>query len=188
MKLEQRMLFLVLTWFAQAGTAAGGRAPHDPLAPLDFLIGTWTGVSAGSAGTDRFQRDLDGHILQRRSQSMVVGADGTTHRVMRTYLTIYPSADYTGFDALYLDNLGHVILYDAVTVVPGRSVQFTSSGSASVPSFRLTYVLQSPSVLHVTFETAPPGQPAVYQAIAEADETRYHGGRRGSVSVPRMPR
>jgi hypothetical protein len=162
------ILFGALTLFAQSG-----RAANDPLSPLDFLIGTWGGVSSGTAGSDRFQRDLDGHILQRRSQSRIVGAGGKA-RFLRTYLTIYPSADYTGFDALYLDNMGHVILYDTVSVVPGQSAQFTSAGSASSPSFRLTYVLKTSTVLHVTFEMAPPGLPALYQAIAEADEILKH--------------
>lgn len=159
---------IALSIIAACCGAAGVRAQHDPLAPLDFLIGTWK----SAAGTERFQRDLDGHILQRRSQSTSARADGKTRRLMRTYLTIYPTADYTGFDALYLDDLGHVILYNEVSVLAGESVQFTSSGPAPLPSFRLTYILKTPSRLHVTFERALLGQPGAYQLIAESEEIR----------------
>ena len=44
-------------------------------------------------------------------------------------------------------------------MVAGKSVTFMS-GTGQGPAFRLTYVLQSPEVLAITFGMTPPGEGA----------------------------
>jgi hypothetical protein len=152
-----RSTVLCLCLFALPSAAA-----TDPLASLDFLVGTWSGQSAGSRGTDVFRRDLDGHVLERRSHS----------ESMQTLLTVYRDGADDRLAAIYFDNLGHVIRYGRIEVTPGERVVLVSEQSDPAPTFRLSYVLRSPGVLHVKFEMAPPGHPESYQTIAEADETR----------------
>jgi len=151
-------------------------AADDPLLPLDFLVGTWSGSTAGASGSDIFQRELDGHVLQRHSQSVIRSSAGKPQSTMQALLTVYPKGAGDALAAVYFDNEGHVIQYDHVTVVPGQRVEFKSDGAESSPTFRLTYSLKAGGLLHVKFEMTPPGQ-STYRTIAEADETAAHNPR-----------
>lgn len=88
-------------------------------------------------------------------------------------MTVYPSGDGDALAAIYFDNEGHVIRYSRVTVTSGKAVEFSSDGAGREPSFRLTYALKAPGILHVQFEMAPPGE-STYRNIAEADEALTH--------------
>jgi hypothetical protein len=60
-----------------AGIAALSMAPAatgEPLDGLQFLVGTWSAGASDFQGTDVFQLDLDGRILQRHSRSTVPAA------------------------------------------------------------------------------------------------------------------
>lgn len=145
-------------------------AANDPLKALDFLIGTWHGAAPEASGTDVFQRDLDGHVLQRRSQNPTTSSAGITPQAIQALLTIYPLGEGDALAAIYFDNEGHVIHYEHVAVTPRERVEFRCNGGAATPGFRLTYSLRSRGTLHVKFEMAPPGQSS-YRVVAEADET-----------------
>ncbi len=62
MAVKLRLLF-VLPALAAAATAARADDPKDPWAALDFLIGSWTGSSAVTQGTDTFGKALDGKVM-----------------------------------------------------------------------------------------------------------------------------
>jgi hypothetical protein len=91
----------------------------------------------------------------------------------RPYLTIYPTGEANQLEALYVDDAGHTIHYDHITVTSGREIVMHSAGLPSKPTFRLTYSLTAPGTLHVKFELRPPGQGA-YSTLAEADESLKH--------------
>jgi hypothetical protein len=110
---------LLVSMFAQEASAAG-----DPLSSLDFLLGHWRGGTPGSSGSDTFQRALDRHVLQRRSQSVSVASKEEPRASVQAELTVYPSGEGDSLAAIYFDNEGHVIHYNHVIVTPGQQVQF----------------------------------------------------------------
>ena len=62
-----------------AGIAAlsmAAAATGEPLDGLEFLVGTWSAGASDFQGTDVFQLDLVGRILQRHSRSTVPAASG----------------------------------------------------------------------------------------------------------------
>jgi hypothetical protein len=74
-------------------------------------------------------------------------------------MLIYPEAGTIHAD--YSDGQ-HVIHYTGATVIPGKSVTFTSAALPGAPTFQLTYLLQRPDTLGLTFGMAPPGQKTVH--------------------------
>ncbi len=171
MAVKLRLLF-VLPAFAAAATAARADDPKDPLAALDFLIGSWTGSSAVTQGTDTFSKALDGKVIQRSAHAKLLGKDGKAAGAMDTLMTIHPDPAGTGLRAVYFDNDGHVIHYKTDSVVAGARVVFVSDGSDPGPLFRLSYLRKSPDQLHTTFEMAAPGHPEAFRVIAEGDSVR----------------
>jgi len=141
--------------------------PTDPLAPLDFLLGTWSATTsaAGSsggqaAGTYTFKRDLDGHVLQRISVAAACTGPQDFNCKHRDELTIFPDANaqaihHVSMLALFLDNEGHVIYY-TVTTPDANTVIFNSQSPASAPKFRLSYHRDG-NKMNGKFEMAAPG-------------------------------
>ncbi len=158
------LLLLTLTTSAQA--------PVDPLAPLDFLLGTWTaqtntpaGTSGGAViGTYTFARDLAGHALQRTGTVAACKGPQDFDCNHHDQLTIFPdpnglAAHHATLFALYLDNEGHVIYYTLSTPDPHTFV-FNSQGPAAAPKFRLTYHLEGSgpkAIMTGKFQGAAPG-------------------------------
>ena len=167
--MKSAFFFFVITVFF--GLPSG--AANDPLTPLDFLIGKWSGGTPRAAGTDVFQRDLDGHVLQRLSHSLGAAPDGGAQHSMQAQLTVYPVGEHGALAAIYFDNEGHVIHHNRVRVTAGERVEFLSDSREPSPVFRLTYSLKTGVILHVKFEMAPPRQLS-YRLIAESDETATH--------------
>ena len=154
--------FLLAFVFPQTNVQRSADA--DPLKPLAFLEGTWQAktqsgsASADVAGTYSFERELKGHVLARRTQS-VAGCKGPSafdceHSDL---LYIYPGPDHKSLKAIYLDNEGHVIHYD-VSTTDSTTAQFLSDSSTPGPQFRLVYELKS-GVMSGKFQVRPPGQP-----------------------------
>jgi hypothetical protein len=77
---------------------------------------------------------------------------------------VYQDAGVTRAD--YYDNEGHLIRY-AVTVDKGRFV-FLSDPVAGQPRFRLTYMIEKPGALKLTFEIAPRGTPEAWKPYITA--------------------
>jgi hypothetical protein len=153
-------LFLGLNGGVVASAAA------DPLASVGFLVGNWT--SRAPEGTDRFTRELDGHVIVRTSNSASSPRRGQIP--MRSAMTIYADTDGT-IRAMYFDNEGHALRYKAARV-DAAQVQFVSEGAESEPRFRLTYAMQAKRAMKVTFEIAGPQDPAAFRVVAQAIETR----------------
>ena len=138
----------------------------DPLAPLDFLLGTWTAETTGGTagahgtGTYTFARDLNGHELTRTSSADTCNGPSNFDCKHHDQLIIF--ADPNGravhgssVFAFYLDNEGHVIYY-TVTLPDARTAVFESQSLPTAPHFRLTYHLEG-NVMHGTFAGTAPG-------------------------------
>lgn len=144
----------------------------DPLAPLDFLIGTWsakTNTAAGSAnaqgsGAYTFRRDLNGHALVRSSSYDECKGPANFDCSHHDQLTIFadPNAMAThkaSLLALYLDSEGHVIYY-TISLPDAHTAIFNSQGLPSLPKFRLTYHLEGDgpkAIMSGKFQMASPG-------------------------------
>jgi hypothetical protein len=169
---RQFLLALALTLAGPVLLAQTPTTPSDPLAPLDFLLGTWsakTNAPAGTAnaqasGTYTFHRDLNGHALQRTSSEDTCKGPSSFDCAHHDQLTIFPdphgeALHHSTLFALYLDNEGHVIYYTVSTPDPHTAV-FNSQGPPSLPKFRLTYHLEGagPSAIMAgKFQMAAPG-------------------------------
>ena len=170
---------LFLLCFATFGCAASGSIAHadtlthadTPLAPLQFLVGDWSGGGDSDAGQDRgvssIKADLDSHVLVRRDHMDFPAAKGQPAAAMDVLMLIYPSPADGHLHATYTDSGGHVIQYIAARVEPGHLVEFDSEASSpGMPTFRLTYTATTPKELKVKFEMAPPGAPSAFHAVA----------------------
>jgi hypothetical protein len=157
---------------ALALPAQSAPAP-DPLASLNFLLGTWSAQTAapdGSAaaavsGTYTFRTDLSGHAIERTSSADTCKAPGSFDCEHHDRLTIFTdpngltSVHQAALFAFYLDNEGHVIYYTVSTPDPHTAV-FNSQGAASAPKFRLVYHLEgdgAKAVMSGKFQMAAPG-------------------------------
>jgi len=146
--------------------------PFDPLAALDFLLGTWsatTNAPAGSAGAAvtgnyTFRRDLDGHALQRTSSADTCKGPQSFDCAHHDQLTIFADPNglaqhKTSLFALYIDSEGHVIYY-TITLPDPHTAVFDSQGPPSLPKARLTYHLEGSgpkAVMSGKFQVAAPG-------------------------------
>jgi len=143
----------------------------DPLASLDFLLGTWvagTGApgSAGAQvfGTYTFSRDLGGHAMQRTGTVATCKGPQDFDCNHHDQLTIFPDPNGqtlhgSSLFALYLDNEGHVIYYTISKPDP-QTVIFNSQGPPAAPKFRLSYHLEGSgpkAVMSGKFQMAAPG-------------------------------
>jgi hypothetical protein len=168
----RRLILASLLTIALPLTAQSAAAPaSDLLAPLSFLLGTWTAgtAAAGTAGatvlgTYTFSRDLGGHALQRTGTVATCKGPQDFDCNHHDQLTIFPDPSgmaihNSSLFALYLDNEGHVIYYTIATPDAHTAV-FSSQGPASAPKFRLTYHLEGEgpkAVMTGKFQFAPPG-------------------------------
>ncbi len=173
--MNPKLLLLGLTAFGYA--ASGSIALADtPLAPLQFLVGDWSGggsTDAGQAkGVSSIKADLNSHILVRRDHTILPAAKGQPASAMDVLMLIYPSPSDGHLHATYTDSGGHVIQYTAARVEPGRLVEFDSDASPGAPTFHLTYAAEGLNKVGIRFEMAAPGTPAVFHAVAVGTLTR----------------
>lgn len=151
-------LFLVL---AASGLCAQQSANPDPWQELRFLIGSWEATTNGgaaqahSSGEYSFQLELRGHVLARQSSNTGCKGPEDFDCLHSDLLYVYPNGDGHGWRAIYFDNEGHVIHYEASAPKPG-TVVFLSDSSQPGPQFRLSYELAG-SVMGGKFQVRMPG-------------------------------
>jgi hypothetical protein len=139
------------------------------MAPLEFLVGAWSGGEAHTAdgskllGGFQFEAAAGGAALLRRDHSQTLDRGGRVVLTEDRVMLIYPEGDRLHAD--YVDG-GHVIHYASATIEPGRSVRFVSTPGNGGPTFGLTYRKSGADSVSIRFEMAPPGQSA-FQLIAE---------------------
>jgi hypothetical protein len=166
------LFVLALCAVSLAAQAPVSTAAADPLAPLDFLLGTWsakTTASSGSAGaletgTYTFRRDLNGHALVRSSSADTCKAPASFDCAHHDQLTIFADSNAIAIHkssllALYLDSEGHVIYY-TISVPDAHTAIFNSQSAPSSPKFRLVYHLEGDgpkAVMSGKFQMAAPG-------------------------------
>jgi hypothetical protein len=117
------------------------------------VIGEWKGENASgeSAGSCGFHLDLADHIIVRTNHAVLAAA---AHDDL---MIIYPSAQEDKGKAIYFDNEGHVIDYDAEWSADGATLTLLSKPSAG-PQFRLTYKREDEKTFSVVFAMAASGQ------------------------------
>lgn len=133
-------------------------AAAEDWGPLQFLVGTWVGEGEGQpgrgTGSFRFETDLQGRILVRRSFAEYPAAGGKPAFRHDDLTIVHRDAESKVFKAVYYDNEGHVIPY-AVRAVEGGVVMESDGGG---PRYRVTYTRQAPERMRMKFEIAPPGK------------------------------
>ena len=72
-------------------------------------------------------------------------------------MVIYPALTEDKGKAVYFDNEGHMIEYDAEWSADGKTLTFLSKPGAG-PQFRLSYQREDAKTFAVRFEMAAPGQ------------------------------
>lgn len=175
------LLALVMIAAIPAGSQAGGTPPPAPGntadtgglgGPWSALVGTWSGEGEGQpgsgGGTSTFAYELDGHVLVRRSSSDYPASAGRPAVHHEDLMVVYPSPGGGAAHAIYFDNEGHVIEYQASWSEEGRLLSFESAARPGAPTFRLTYRVLAPDRLAVSFEIAPPGSATFKPYVAGA--------------------
>jgi len=172
-----RLLMLAVLCVTALAPASANAQPlplRGQLAGLAFLLGDWSngrGVVAETGGTSTgrssFTAEVDGTVLLRRDHTDLFDKAGKAAGGFDQMMWIY--AEGGTLHADYADDR-HVIHYTSAAVTPDRSVTFTSAAQPGAPQFQLSYVLQSPTTLDVTFAIKPPAAPA-WQIIAKGELT-----------------
>ena len=136
-------------------------AAPDPLAALNFLVGTWSATTSGGSanatqsGSYTFARELKDHVLVRHGTAADCTGPANYDCSHGDILYVYTD-DGSSLKAIYFDNEGHVIRYDVTTPAEGTAV-FLSPADSGKPQFRLTYTLNG-ALMAGTFAVRPPGQ------------------------------
>jgi len=146
-------------------------------APIQFLIGSWSGPSVSDAGpgtgTDSFTLDVQGHVIVRRSHAVYPGKDGRPATIYDSTMFIYKDPAYRQLRADYVDNENHVIHYSLVPGADAHVARFVSDPAPTAPTFRLTYTDRADDkAMSVKFELAAPGTANFATTVADGTLTR----------------
>ena len=162
---------------AKEPAPAAAPAPPAPAAGLEgwrFLMGEWVGEGGGQPGQGSgwfsFAPDLQQKVLVRRNHSEFPAQGGRPASVHDDLMVVWREGE-GALKAIYWDNEGHVIRYDAELNPDARSAVFTSEPGAG-PRFRLTYKETGPSRVSLQFEIAPPGKPDAFSTYIESTARR----------------
>lgn len=151
--------FLVLVG-TQLLDAAGSTAGAKFGPKWKTLIGEWQGENQSGSGSGAcgFHFDLTEHVIVRTNHAELSAA-GRPHDDL---MVISPEPLPDKAKAIYFDNEGHVIEYAAEWSADGNVLTLLSKPGPG-PQFRLTYKKNGSEGFAVTFEIAPPGQPAAFK-------------------------
>jgi hypothetical protein len=165
-----RLVLIAATFLPLAAQTPTAPPTADPLAPLDFLLGTWSAkttagtADAQSTGIYTFRRDIAGHALQRISSADTCKGPKDFNCAHNDQLTIFSdthglAVHNASLFALYLDSEGHVIYYTITTPDPHTAI-FLSQSPSGAPHFRLIYHLEGDgpkAIMTGKFQMAAPG-------------------------------
>ena len=158
-----------------ATPAVAQPALKAPISDIGFIVGQWKSDDGKVADTGETSKgesvisiEADGNALLRRDRTHTFAASGQETGSFGQIMMIYPERGALHAD--YDDGEGHVIHYVSAIVNPGKSVTFKSVENGG-PVFRLTYDLQSPDTMVVTFGMVPPGQ-TTFRPIASGTLVR----------------
>jgi len=143
----------------------------SPLKKYAFLIGDWIGEGNGQPGqgTGYFsiKPDLDGRILVRKNHTEYPATKEKPAFAHDDLMIIYADKPGELSNAIYIDNEDHTIHYTTTFSEDGKNIIFTSTPSAVMPTFRLTYTQLDTATLKLKFEIAPPGHPDTFHLYLE---------------------
>jgi len=125
------------------------------------LLGEWKGenASGGDSGACGFHLDLAEHVIVRTNHAVLTAEGARPAGTHEDLMIIYPGATADKGRAMYFDNEGHVIEYNAEWSADGNALIFLSKPGAG-PQFRLTYKKVDVKTFTVSFDMAAPGQGA----------------------------
>jgi hypothetical protein len=150
-------LFLALSIPLSSAIAA----TDSPWGAWQFLIGEWQGTGDGNPGqgTGGFTLapDLGGKVLIRRNHSEYPAANGRPAVSHDDLMIVHSPAADGNARAIYFDNEGHVISYEAKPSADGKTIALVSVEPAQ-PRFRLTYTRRDDGQVGIKFEIAPSGK------------------------------
>src|SRR5438477_4058267 len=109
------MLSVVVPALALQNAAAAVGSPAKFGAKWQALIGDWKGENASGAnsGACGFHFDLADHVIVRTNHAVLAAAGANAANAHDDLMVIYPGALEDKGRAVYFDNEGHVIEYDA---------------------------------------------------------------------------
>ncbi len=166
------------------GSAADSPAPPTPPGKEGGLqspawrqlAGRWVGEGSGQPGAGtgwfEFAPALGGKILVRRNHAEY---PATAERPAFTHddlMVVYSGGSGEAERAIYFDNEGHVIRYEARWSPEGKVLTFLSEPDAGAPRYRLTYRMLSAEELALSFEIAPPDRPEAFKTYITAKARR----------------
>ena len=139
-------------------------------APLEFLIGEWTGEGGGGPGQGSggfsFLPDQNGAILIRKNRADYPAANDRPAFSHTDLMIIYKEPAESRLRAIYFDMEDHVIHYTVEPLADAASVRFVSE------NYRLTYRKTGADTVAIKFEIAPPDKPGVFATYIEATARR----------------
>jgi hypothetical protein len=135
-----------------------------------FLLGEWTAEGGGDpeqgTGTFSFKLDLQGKVPVRRNRADFPATKDRPAYSHEDPMVIYQEEGHRT-RAIYFDNEGHVIHYNASFSDDRNNLTFVSDPVATTPRFRLTYTRGRNATLTVKFESAPSGKPDSFSTYLE---------------------
>ena len=165
----KRWVLVIACFLAGAGWTFGHGAgpqfgtPADPWAKLNFLVGEWTAIGAGSPGQGTggttFAFALNRSVLVRTNRAEFPPKPGEKTGISHEDLMyFYLDAGSDATRAIYFDNEKHVIHYLVTFPPKPNAVVFESDPGQSGPRYRMTYELNADKTLTTVFFIGPPGQ------------------------------
>jgi hypothetical protein len=156
-------IFLVLLLAFSVLCSAQSASQPGSWAQWNFLLGEWVGEGNGEPGQgtggSSFSFDLQGRVLVRRSFAVYPGSKDRSVYRHDDLMIIYLDPADQKTRAVFFDNEGHVIRYDANVSSDGSTFQFVSEPAPAAPRYRFTYVKAGADRLRFQFEIAPTERP-----------------------------